>query len=127
MCHLMVLASLFASISNPHLENYSNPDTSFRVRSPSDQNTLDQNPSTGINGLYKIKSLVQLLHSSSSSSANSSPSQSQIQNMKQIYNSDILLVNTGQKQHLIQNLNSTHLKKFSGKSKLEFVGKLLLL
>jgi hypothetical protein len=118
MCHIMILASLFASISSPHIENYSNnPDTPFRVRSPSEQNSVDQNPSTVINGLYKIKSLVQPLHSSSSSSVNSSLSQSQIQNMKHVYNNDVLLVNTGQTQHLIQNLNSTHLKKFSGKSK----------
>ena len=108
MCHIMILASLFASISNPNIENYSAGDlTPIRVRTQPNQDMIDHSPTSG---LSKIKNLVQSLQSSSQSSQpDSFPSQNQ-----KSFNSDLLLVNNGQTQHILQSLNSSHFKKFPG-------------
>lgn len=109
----MILASLFASISNLHIENYPNPDmVPVRVRAPSNHDIIDHSPASGsnMNELYKIKNLIQILQSPPPVPPMYSPSNpNQIQKTN-----DLLLVNNGQTQHLLQNLNSSHFKKFPG-------------
>lgn len=109
MCHIMILASLFASISNPNIENYASPDlTPIRVRAQPNQDAIEHPPTSGLN---KIKSLVQTLQSTSLSAPQSNSIASQ--NQKPI-NNEILLVNHGQTQHILQSLNGSHFKKFPG-------------